>query len=322
MSSMKKVSFDIGETFGIVEAKGSTIEGYEDVNNDFVPQLVEGYVHRKELLSDIIAWMKIGEGEGLLLVGPTGCGKTSGVTQVLAQLNMPAQRLTGHRQMEFSDLTGHYTVVDGDMIFVDGPLTAAMRFGHTFILDEMDMLTPGVGASLNTVIEENMVAIAENGGEVVKAAPGFRFIATANTAGSGDRTGLYQATLRQNAAFMDRFWVVEVGYPTPAQELSILEAKVPNLPAWVREKMIQVAGELRGLFVGEKEGPQIELPMSTRTLTRWARLSVAFHGVTKAGKNPLIHALDRAFLNRAEPETKEAVHGIVERMFGKDVSFS
>lgn len=321
MSEVQKVEYDVGDTFGLPDAKGATVEGFNDVGNPFVPKGIEGYVHRKELLSDIIAWLKVGEDEGLLLVGPTGCGKTSGVTQVFSSLRMPVQRMNAHRRLEFSDFIGHYTVVDGDMIFVEGPLTLAMRLGQPFVLDEIDMLDPGVGASLNTAVEEGYVTIAENGGEVVTAAPGFRFIATANTAGNGDRTGLYQATLRQNAAFLDRFWVVEVDYPEAEQERSILKAKAPGLPDWVRDKMIEVAAEIRGLFTGEKEGPQIELPMSTRSLARWARLTLSFQGVAKIGKNPLLHAADRAFLNRTEPETKEAVHGIIVRTVGQDVKF-
>ncbi|MBZ9574533.1 AAA family ATPase [Modicisalibacter sp. MOD 31.J] len=315
------MQFDIGETFGIEEAKGAVINGHEDTGSPFVPKAINGYIHRRELLSDIIAWLKTGEGEGLLLVGPTGCGKTSGLTQVFAGLNWPTQRLTAHRRLEMADFTGHYTVIDGDMVFVDGPLVSAMRYGHAFLLDEMDMLDPGVGASLNTVVEEGMVVIPENGGEVVRAAPGFKFIATANTAGNGDRTGLYQATLRQNAAFLDRFWVVEVDYPTVEQEAPILASAAPSVPDWVRGKMIEVAGELRGLFIGELDGPQIELPMSTRSLARWARLTSTFQGVRKSGKDPVLHALDRAFLNRAQPETREAVHGIVARVIGDDVNF-
>lgn len=321
MNEVKKVVYDVGETFAIPEAKGASIEGFTDTGSPFVPKRIDGYVHRQGLLSDIIAWLKVGEDEGLLLVGPTGCGKTTGVTQVFSGLHIPVQRMNAHRRLEFADFIGHYTVVDGDMVFVEGPLTVAMRFGQPFILDEIDMLDPGVGASLNTVVEEGYVTIAENGGEVVTAAPGFRFVATANTAGNGDRTGLYQATLRQNAAFLDRFWVVEVDYPEKAQEAVILEKRASGLPSWIREKMIDVAAEIRGLFTGEQEGPQIELPMSTRSLVRWARLTLSFQGVAKVGKNPLLHAADRAFLNRTEPETKEAVHGIIKRVMGDDVTF-
>lgn len=321
MSEAKTMEYDVGDTFGLPDAKGATVEGFADTGSPFVPKRIDGYVHRKELLSDIIAWLKVGEDEGLLLVGPTGCGKTSGVTQVFSSLHIPVQRVNAHRRLEFSDFIGHYTVVDGDMIFVEGPLTLAMRLGQPFILDEIDMLDPGVGLAIKMVVEEGHVTIAENGGEVVTAAPGFRFIATANTAGNGDRTGLYQAALRQNAAFLDVFWVVEVAYPDKAYESSILESKASGLPAWIRDKMIEVANEIRGLFTGEKEGPQIELPMSTRSLGRWARLTLSFQGVAKIGKNPLLHAADRAFLNRTEPETKEAVHGIIERVVGQDVKF-
>lgn len=321
MNEVKKVQYDVGETFGIADAKGAMIEGFSDTGNAFVPKRIEGYVFRKGLLSDIIAWLKIRDDEGLLLVGPTGCGKTTGITQVFSRLQIPIQRMNAHRRLEFADFVGHYTVIDGDMVFVDGPLALAMRLGQPFVLDEIDMLDPGVGASLNTIVEEGRVTIAENGGEVVTAAPGFCFIATANTAGNGDRTGLYQATLRQNAAFLDRFWVVEVDYPDVEQERPIVEAAAPTLPDWLREQMIEVAHEIRGLFVGEIEGPQIELPLSTRSLVRWARLTVSFQGVARVGKNPLFHAADRAFLNRTEPETKEAVHAIIKRVVGEEVTF-
>lgn len=321
MNQANTVDIDIGDTFGIEEARGVAIEGYADTGNPFVPKVIDGYIHRQELLSDITGWLKIGDGEGLYVVGPTGCGKTTGITQVLAQLNWPTQRITGNKRLEFSDFVGHYTVIEGDMVFIDGPLTAAMRNGHAFLLDEADKLEPGEGANLNTVIEEGRLTIPENGGEVVTAAEGFRFIVTANTAGAGDRSGLYQSTLRQNAAFMDRFWVVRTDYPEVAQEQAILAGVASDLPDWLRNKMIEVANEVRALFVGDTEGPQIELPMSTRTLSRWARLSLAFHGVAKSGKNPLNHALDRAFLNRTEPETREAVHGIVERIMPHDVKF-
>src|SRR5699024_3024058 len=269
MSTSKKpqvVQYDIGETFGINDAKGAMIDGLSDVGDPSVPKKIENYVFRKELVSDIMAWMKIGSGEGLFLTGPTGSGKTSGVTQVFARLNQPVQRATGHSMMELADLVSEKTVIDGDIVSIDGPLTTAMRLGQPFILDEVDDLKPGVAVGLHSVVEEGFLSIPDNGGEIVKAQRGFCVIATGNTAGNGDRTGLYQGTMRQNAAFMDRFWVVEVGYPDKAQEAPIIGKVAPGLPDWVRDAMIDMANEVRALFIGEAEGPQIEMPMSTRTL--------------------------------------------------------
>ena len=76
--------------------------------------------------------------------------------------------------------------------------------------------------------------------------------------------------------------------------------------------MIEVAGEVRRLFVGQRDdGPAIELTFSTRTLVRWAYLTLQF-----GAPQPLHHALKRALTGRAEPETAEAIHGIVQRLCG------
>lgn len=95
----------------------------------------------------------------------------------MSEVKKPVQRINAHVQLEFADFIGRYMLVEGDMVFVEGPLTIAMRLGQPFILDDRDMLDQGVNASLNTVIEQGYVTIEENGGEVVTAAPGFRFMA-------------------------------------------------------------------------------------------------------------------------------------------------
>ena len=92
-----------------------------------------------------------------------------------------------------------------------GPLSVAARDGHLLILNESDLMDPSELAGLNDILEGQPLVIAENGGEVIPPHAKFRVFATGNTAGSGDRSGLYQGTLRQNLAFMDRFRVIRVG---------------------------------------------------------------------------------------------------------------
>ena len=58
----------------------------------------------------------------------------------------------------------------------------------------------------------------------------FRLVATANTNGGGDDTGLYQGTQRQNLAWLDRFTICEVGYPAADVEKSLLARRFPSLP--------------------------------------------------------------------------------------------
>ena len=53
---------------------------------------------------------------------------------------------------------------------------------------------------------------------------------------------------------MDRFRVVQVGYPEPAVEKEVVKTRLPKLPDLIIDKMIAVAGEIRRLFVGDNEG--------------------------------------------------------------------
>jgi cobaltochelatase CobS len=41
-----------------------------------------------------------------------------------------------------------------------------------------------------------------------------------------------------------------------------------------------------------------------------------FRPASAEGKNPIIHALDRALGYRAEPESREALHELAQRVFG------
>ena len=100
-------------------------------------------------------------------------------------------------------------------------------------------------------------------------------------------------------------------------EDSLLAAAIPALPAPIREKMIQVANEVRKLFVGGAEGAGLlSVTLSTRGLLRWAGLTVAFKGAP----NALEYALDRALTLRAEPEQRLAIHRIAADVFGDDWS--
>ena len=77
---------------------------------------------------------------------------------------------------------------------------------------------------------------------------------TRRALGQGDATGVYGGVQRMNGALLDRFWVVEVDYPEPAEEAEIVARAVPTLPTEIVHKMIEVANEVRTLFVGRPFG--------------------------------------------------------------------
>ncbi|MBK5968810.1 MULTISPECIES: AAA family ATPase [Thiorhodovibrio] len=307
--------FDVATTFNVKAPKGLEIEGFAEADHPKVP-LRQPYIFRQGL-NAVLAFLRDAGGDALLLTGPTGAGKTSLIRQVAARLYWPVQELTCHGRMEFADLLGGFQLLQGETRFVYGPLALAAREGHLLILNEIDLMDPAELAGLNDIVEGAPLVIAQNGGEVIRPHPKFRVIATGNSAGGGDQTGLYQGVLRQNLAFLDRFRVLQVNYPDPETEHAVLDGEVPDLPTEIAHKLVVVANEVRRLFLGESDGanPQggeLTLTLSTRTLVRWARLTVTFKGAP----NPLAYALDQALTARAAAEERTAIHRIAADVLG------
>lgn len=149
---------------------------------------------------------------------------------------------------------------------------------------------------LNGVLEGAPLCLPENGGEVIHPHEMFCIACTGNTNGGGDDTGLYQGTGRMNLAWLDRFMLCEVNYPDVAVEKNLLLKLYPTLPEPVISNMVEFANEIRKQFIGSSDSyaDTIQVTLSTRTLIRWAELTLRFQPLAHQGIQPLSYALDRA----------------------------
>jgi len=312
---LQVIDFDAGTLFS-GQASGRMIKGFASPCSH-TPAINPDYLFH-DAMRELVVWF-MSPSDPLYVFGPTGAGKTSLIRQVAAKLNYPVFDVTGHNRLEFNDLAGHLSVENGSMRFQYGPLALAMKFGGLFLLNELDLLDPATVTGLNGVLDGAPLCLPENGGELITPHPMFRFIATANTNGAADETGLYEGTLRQNLAFMDRFWLCEISYPHPDAETQLLERLAPSLPADLRRTMVDFANQVRRLFIGEGDNQQpgetIEITFSTRTLIRWANLTQRFQPLARLGVQPVSYALDRALGYRASRSTRALLHELGQRMF-------
>ncbi|XP_009998839.1 PREDICTED: midasin [Chaetura pelagica] len=143
-------------------------------------------------------------GEPVLLVGDTGCGKTT-ICQIFAALtNQKLYSVNCHLHMETSDFLGGLRPVrqrskdqedsNSSRLFewCDGPLVLAMKEEGFFLLDEISLADDSVLERLNSVLEaEKTLVLAEKGGqddeenevELLVAGKKFRILATMNPGG-------------------------------------------------------------------------------------------------------------------------------------------
>lgn len=189
-------------------------------SSEFVPTLYYKKIH---------AIIKSGLFYPAYIVGLSGMGKTQSVIQACAVLKRELVRVNFTEETSERHLIGGWRIAGGDTVWEDGPVLVAMKRGAVLLLDEVDLATAKV-LCLQSIMEGS-VYINKQTGELVKPAPGFTIIATANTKGQvAGRSARFVGAKNQNEAFLDRFELtMEQDYPKPEVEARILTNKFMGL---------------------------------------------------------------------------------------------
>lgn len=202
-------------------------------------------------------------GLAVMLKGPTGCGKTRLVEHIAARLDVPLFSVSCHEDMTAADLLGRHLLVGGDTVWVDGPLTRAVREGGICYLDEVVEARQDAIVAIHSLTDHRRELNLERlGGVCVPASPGFQLVISYNPG--------YQSILKDlKPSTRQRMIAIELGFPTPEAELEILTGETSAAPD-VAETLVRLGQAIR-----RASNAGLREAASTRTLIAAASLVAA-----------------------------------------------
>ena len=195
----------------------------------------------------------------VLLKGPTGCGKTRFVSYMAEKLGRKLYTVACHDDLSAADLIGRYLLKGGETVWVDGPLTRAVREGAICYLDEVVEARKDVTVVLHPLTDDRRILPLDRTGELLHAPDNFMLVISYNPG--------YQNILKTlKPSTRQRFVSIEFSFPPLEREVAIVAAE-SGLAAERVKPLVMLARKLRDL-----KGQDLEEGVSTRLLVYCASL--------------------------------------------------
>jgi len=157
----------------------------------------------------------------VLLKGPTGCGKTRFVEFMTYRLgkdlslSIPLITVACHEDLTGSDLVGRYLLKGEETLWVDGPLTRAVKNGAICYLDEIVDARKDTTVLIHPLADYRRILPIEKRGEILEAHENFLLVISFNPG--------YQSVLKNlKHSTRQRFVAIEFHYPVKEVEARII----------------------------------------------------------------------------------------------------
>ena len=166
----------------------------------------------------------------ILLKGPTGCGKTRFVEYMAAQLDTAAHNgapaeataipgnlitVACHEDLTGSDLVGRYLIKGDETIWIDGPLTQAVKAGAICYLDEIVEARKDTIVLIHPLTDHRRILPIDKKGEIIEAHADFLLVISYNPG--------YQSVLKDlKHSTRQRFVTIDFDYPPRDKEAQVI----------------------------------------------------------------------------------------------------
>ena len=225
----------------------------------------------------------------LLLKGPTGCGKTRFMQYLAWKLERPLVTVSCHDDLSTSDLVGRFLIRGNETVWVDGPLTLAVKAGAICYLDEIVEARKDTTVVIHPLADDRRELPVEKLGQLFLADSSFMLAVSYNPG--------YQSVLKDlKPSTRQRFVSLTFSYPSEEQE-AIIVAREGGVEKALAARLVRLAHMTRGLKeAGLPEGA------STRLLIQAAQLHRDGIGIADACRAGITHSLsdDRDMLDAME----------------------
>lgn len=175
----------------------------------------------------------------VILKGPTGCGKTRFVEYMAHRLGRPLITVACHEDLFASDLIGRYLLLNDATVWMDGPLTRAVRTGAICYLDEIVEARKDTTVVIHPLTDSRRTLHIDKKGESIPAHPDFLMVVSYNPG--------YQSVLKDlKQSTRQRFVALEFHYPDPENEAAIV-SRESGLDMDTALKLVLLAGKIRNI---------------------------------------------------------------------------
>lgn len=175
----------------------------------------------------------------LLIKGPTGTGKSRFVEYMAYQLDKKLLTISCHEETSSTDLIGRFIIKGAETIWIDGPLTTAVKEGCILYLDEIAEARPDVIVAIHSLTDHRREIFIDKLGITIKAHENFMLVASFNPG--------YQRGFKElKPSTKQRFVALSFAYPEPSKEIEILIQET-NIDAETAKNLVKIGNKIRNL---------------------------------------------------------------------------